>query len=159
MSKDEALLAKPMDRNVNEILRLVFRKAGPQATEDKLVEKLSVYAAHKPLQYVLSWNFGDPKVFVTMLHPGVPKYTPRAKDSEETTLWQHLDAFPYWLMLPHTKNMSQDRREAMFVEVLESISEDEAELLIAAKDGKLGSIYRGLTASVVKRVWPNLKVV
>ena len=42
----------------------------------------------------------------------------------------------------------------MFVNVLERLSPDEAEILLAIKDQKLS--YKGLTYKLVKDTWPDL---
>jgi hypothetical protein len=46
--------------------------------------------------------------------------------------------------------ITQNKREALFVQMLEGLHEDEAKLLVAAKDKKLHQVYKGLSANVVK---------
>ena len=46
--------------------------------------------------------------------------------------------------------LTQNKREMMFVQLLEGLHEDEANLLVAAKDKKLHQVYKGLSANVVK---------
>ena len=46
--------------------------------------------------------------------------------------------------------LTQNKREMMFVQLLEGLHPDEADLLVAAKDKALHRKYKGLSANVVK---------
>ena len=52
--------------------------------------------------------------------------------------------------------MSPVRREKMFIDCLESLHPDEAQLLLNMKDQKLGGKYTGITPKLVSEVWPTL---
>ena len=49
--------------------------------------------------------------------------------------------------------LSQNKREAMFVQLLEGLHPNEAEILVAAKDKSLHKMYKGLSANVVKEAF------
>ena len=49
--------------------------------------------------------------------------------------------------------LSQNKREMMFVQLLEGLHADEAELVIAAKDKRLHRKYKGLSDNVVKEAF------
>ena len=49
--------------------------------------------------------------------------------------------------------MHQNKREMMFVQMLEGLHADEAELLVAAKDKRLHRKYKGLSDNVVKEAF------
>jgi hypothetical protein len=49
--------------------------------------------------------------------------------------------------------LNQNKREMMFVQMLEGLHKDEAELLIAAKDKSLHRKYKGLSDNVVKEAF------
>lgn len=51
-------------------------------------------------------------------------------------------------------NLNQIKREAIFLDILENIDEDEARLLLAIKDRK--NPYKGLTSDIVLAVYPGL---
>jgi hypothetical protein len=51
-------------------------------------------------------------------------------------------------------SLTKVKREYLFIQLLESIDKQDAELLVAVKDKKLP--YKGLTASVVKKAFPGL---
>ena len=49
--------------------------------------------------------------------------------------------------------LSQNKREAMFVQMLEGLHPQEADILVAAKDKQLHQKYKGLSANVVKEAF------
>ena len=49
--------------------------------------------------------------------------------------------------------MAQNKREMMFVQMLEALQSDEAELLVAAKNKTLHRKYKGLSDNVVKEAF------
>ena len=49
--------------------------------------------------------------------------------------------------------LARNKREMMFVQMLEGLHKDEAELLIAAKDKNLHRKYKGLSDNVVKEAF------
>jgi hypothetical protein len=49
--------------------------------------------------------------------------------------------------------LTQNKRELMFVQMLEGLHKDEALLLVAAKDKKLHRKYKGLSDNVVKEAF------
>ena len=52
--------------------------------------------------------------------------------------------------------MTQVRREKIFMDVLESLHVDEAELVLAMKDKKLTGRYKGITEKLVRDAFPDL---
>ena len=56
-------------------------------------------------------------------------------------------------MVGGNPGLSKTRKETMFIQVLENLSEEEATLLINIKDKKLNKIYKGLTANLVKEAF------
>ena len=50
-------------------------------------------------------------------------------------------------------NLNTMKREMMFVQLLEGLSEGEAQLLCLAKDQKLNRKYKGLTANLIKEAF------
>ena len=54
------------------------------------------------------------------------------------------------MLLIQKKNLKSIRKETLFIQILEGLHKDEAELMCNIKDKKLHNVYKGLTASVVK---------
>lgn len=53
-------------------------------------------------------------------------------------------------------NIPAVKKEKIFVQILESVTEDDAKIIIAAKDKKLTELYPDITADLVKKVAPEL---
>ena len=49
--------------------------------------------------------------------------------------------------------LTTNKRESMFVQMLEGLNQNEATLLVAAKDKKLHQLYKGLSKNVVMEVF------
>jgi len=49
--------------------------------------------------------------------------------------------------------LNQNKREMMFVQILEGLHKDEADMIVAAKDKSLHKMYKGLSAAVVKEAF------
>ena len=106
-----------------------------------------------PLRDILRINFDDD--IVSMLPPGAPPYK---KDNmpdgmNYSTLQQQYRKFKYFFKGQYTY-MNPVKRENMFLELLESIHPDDAQVFIDAKDKSLK--YKGLTKKLVMDSFPNL---
>jgi len=64
--------------------------------------------------------------------------------------------FKYFFKGPVANEMKQIKRESLFLNLLETLHVEEAELLIAAKDKSMK--YKGITKKLVKDAFPNLIV-
>ena len=49
--------------------------------------------------------------------------------------------------------LNQMKRDNMFIQILEGLSAEEAQLLIDAKDNVLNKKYKGLTANLIKEAF------
>ena len=49
------------------------------------------------------------------------------------------------------------KRETMFVQLLEGLSAEEAELLVLVKDGRLNEKYKRITKAVVSEAFPSIE--
>jgi len=86
-----------------------------------------------------------------LIPPGAPPYNEN-QTSADTSLMYEAKKLEYYTN--SRKNIPMIKREAMFVTLLERLSPDEAEILLAIKDQKLS--YKGLTYKLVKDTWPDL---
>jgi len=91
--------------------------------------------------------------FTLALPSGKPPYKPM----ETPGNWGHnripgeMRKFQY--LIP-TSNVPQIKREAIFIEMLETVSPDEAELLLMVKEKKL--TYKGITRKLVEDALPQI---
>ena len=95
----------------------------------------------------------DPKI-EWLLPEGPVPYTPNdaPEGTEHTDLaWEARKLYNF--VKGGNGSLSQNKREAMFVQMLEGLHPSEAELLVAAKDKSLHRAYKGLSANVVKEAF------
>ena len=95
---------------------------------------------------------------VSVLPLGAPSYKQddAPKGYEYTILNKAYTQFKYFFKGPVSSGMKPLKREGLFLNLLESLNPEEAELLIAAKDKKLKS--KGITKRLVNDTFPGLLV-
>ena len=95
----------------------------------------------------------DPKIVWELPEGDVP-YTPNdaPEGTEHTSLQQEARKL-YHFIRGGNPGMTHNKREMMFVQMLEALQQDEAELLVAAKDKSLHRKYKGLSDNVVKEAF------
>ena len=143
-------MAKPLISEVLQGLTEVKGKELHKARVAYLKSKDSV-----PLRDVLRINFDE--AVVSLLPKGEPPYT---KDDapagyEHLSLYKGYRKFKYFFKGIYS-GMDQGKREKMFIDLLESLNGNEAEMLVLAKDGNLYDAYKGLTLKVVQDAFPGL---
>ena len=95
---------------------------------------------------------------VSALPEGAPNYRQddAPKDYQYTILNKAYTQFKYFFKGPIANDMKPLKRESLFLNLLETLHVEEAELLIAAKDKKLKC--KGITKKLVRDAFPNLIV-
>ena len=93
---------------------------------------------------------------VSLLPLGAPPYQKddAPKGYEYTHLNKAYTQFKYFFKGPIANGMKPLKREALFLNLLETLHPEEAELLIAAKDKNMK--LKGITPSLVTDAFPNL---
>jgi len=105
-----------------------------------------------PLRQVLKGAF-DPKIEWD-LPPGNPPYqvNDAPAGTEHTTLYT--EAKKLWHFVKGAdEQLSKTKKEMMFIQMLEGLHKDDAELMIAVKEKELNKRYKGLTDAVVKEAF------
>lgn len=87
------------------------------------------------------------------LPEGEPPYTPCEYPHQETMLYNEIRRL-YLFLEGGNPNLSQLRREVLFLEILQEIDPEDAKLLLSIKDKKLP--YDGLDAKIVLKAFPDL---
>ena len=95
----------------------------------------------------------DPKIVWELPEGDVPYRMNEAPEGTEHTLLQQEVRRLYHFIKGGNPALNQNKREMMFVQMLEGLHKDEAELLIAAKDKILHRKYKGLSDNVVKEAF------
>ena len=131
----------------SEILDLVHKAK----TKDKKLEILRKYNSDA-LRMVIKSSF-DPNIVWVMPKGNVP-YTPNdaPAGTEHTRL--ATEAKKLYRFIRGGDNITpQFKKEQMFVQLLEGLHKDEAELICYAKDKQLHKIVKGLSAPVVRQAF------
>ena len=107
------------------------------------------------LRQLLIINFDDS--VVSMLPEGDVPYTPNdAPAGTDHTRLEHESKGLYRFFKGGAKLPSL-RRESMFVQLLEGLCAEEAELLCLVKDGSLSKKYKRITKAVVSEAFPSIQ--
>ena len=133
------------------LIHEVLKKVHNAKTKDKKVEILREHNSDA-LRIVIKGSF-DPNIEWIVPEGDVPYNKNEAPDgTEHTQLFQ--ESKKLWRFIKGADSKTpQWKKEQMFVQMLEGLSQGEAEVVVAAKDKKLHQVYKGLSAAVVKEAF------
>lgn len=117
---------------------------------DKKSDQINYLQVRKSPALVTVCKYANPDV-QWLLPEGEPPYE-KSKFDEPNMFYQ--EARRLYIFVEGGPNLTQKRREQLFVEMLEVIDAPDAELLCNIKDGKLPGT---LTFATLKRAFPELK--
>ena len=105
---------------------------------------------------ILRINFDD--TIVSVLPKGAPSFKrdDAPKGYEYTILNKAYTQFKYFFKGPIANKMKPLKREGLFLNLLDSLKPEEADVLVAAKDKSMK--YKGITKALVKETFPGLIV-
>jgi len=134
---------------MNEILQKVSN-AKTKAQKIKLLQEMNSPA----LRAILIANFDES--VISMLPPGdVPyKENDAPEETEHTKLIQEYRKL--YLFFKGGANISQTRRETLFIQMLEGLHKGEAEVLCLVKDRKIGKRWK-ITRQCVEEAYPSIQ--
>ena len=104
------------------------------------------------LRMVIKSSF-DPKVKWALPDGEVPYIQNDAPEGTEHNVLSYEHRKLYHFIEGGNPKLSQNKRETMFVQMLEGLHPDEADVLVAAKDKILHQKYKGLSANVVREAF------
>jgi hypothetical protein len=116
--------------------------------------KLKVLRDHDsiPLRQVLKAAF-DPKIEWAVPQGDVPYTVNEAPlGTDHTILGQEAKRL-YLFVKGGDNTIKQSQRELLFIQMLEGLSADEAEFLVAVVNNKINNKYKGFTANLVKEAF------
>ena len=136
---------------ISEVLRKVSN-AKTKAEKVKLLRENNSQA----LRSLLIWNFDES--VISMVPEGDVPYTPNDAPvgTDHTRLEQEARGL-YRFVKGGQDSLKSLKRESMFVQLLEGLSAEEAELLCLIKDGNLNSKYKRITKAVVQEAFPQIE--
>ena len=140
----------PPNPFMSEILDL----ASKQRSIAKKVEILQEYTTDA-LKAILIWNFDE--TAISMVPEGDVPYEKNDVPigTDHTSLrkeWKNL----YHFIKGGNDTLSPIRRETMFIQMLEGLHPDEADILVLVKDGRLGEKYKN-TKDVVGKAYTDIQ--
>lgn len=141
------------DMQVHEILTEVSK----QRTDDLKVELLRVkYSDHVPLQRILKMNFCD--TIIPILPDGTPPFNREKIDGpSRASLWAYAKNFAYFVRSAQSAKLKPLQVEKIFIEMLEAVDPEEADMICMAKDKKLTDKW-DMSVDVVKAAFPQLNI-
>lgn len=133
----------------SEILELVSKTR----TRAKKIELLKLHR-NEALVSLLIWNFDD--TVLSMLPEGTVPYKPNEapKGTEHTSLRSEQRTF-YNFVKGGNDKLSKTRRELIFIQILEGLHPEEADLLILTKDKALINRY-SINRGHVEEAYPDI---
>jgi hypothetical protein len=106
---------------------------------------------HFAIKTILQGAF-DPRI-TWLLPEGDPPYKPSDLVDQENVLIHDVRKLVHFIE-GGNPNLKQNKRESMFVEMLETIAPADAKLLCAIKEKKLP--WKGITPEIVREAYPGL---
>jgi hypothetical protein len=120
-------------------------------------EKVKILQEHNTdtLRMLLIWNFDES--VQSMIPAGDVPYRPNeAPAGTEHTKLEHESRLFFHFVKGGNTNLTQLRREQMFIQMLEGLHKDEAEIMCLVKDKQLGKRYK-VTKNVVTEAFPQIQ--
>ena len=138
----------------NPLLSEVLAKVSKQRTKAKKIQVLKENESLH-LKSVLIWNFDDTVVSVLPEGP-VPYDKNEAPAGTEHTYLAHEHKVLYNFIKGGNDFLKPVKREQLFLQLLEGLHEDEAEVICLMKDKKLTDKYK-ITKTVVTEAFPDIE--
>ena len=133
----------------------VLRKVSNAKTKD---EKIKILRDNNSpaLRALLIWNFDDS--IKSAIPDGDVPYTPNdaPAGTDHSRLSHEYRGF-YRFCKGGDNRLSDMKRESMFIQLLEGLHKDEAELVCLVKDGNLNKGYKRITKAVVSGAFPQIE--
>jgi len=131
----------------------VLQKVSNAKTKAKKIELLQQYNTDA-LRMLLIWNF-DESVISELPAGEVPFQANEAPVGTEHTVLEKEARLLYNFVQGGNNGLQQSRRESMFIQMLEGLHKDEANVLCLVKDKQLGKKYK-ITKACVSEAFPQI---
>ena len=135
------------------LLHEVLQKVSNAKTKAEKIKLLQEYNT-PALRSILIANFDES--VISMLPEGEVPYTPNEapEDTEHTKLLHEYRKL--YLFFKGGATISQNRREMLFLQLLEGLHKGEAEVLCLMKDRQIGKRWK-ITKQCVEEAYPQIK--
>ena len=129
----------------------ILDKVSKLKTKQQKIDHLRKYNT-PALRQVIKSSF-DPKIKWALPYGEVPYIPNEAPMGTEHNNLSYESRKLYHFIEGGNSKLAQTKRETMFVQMLEGLHPDEADILVAAKDKILHQKYKGLSDKVVKEAF------
>ena len=133
------------------LLSEVLKKVHNAKTKEKKIGLLREYDC-EPLRMILKSSF-DPNIEWLIPEGSVPFKANESEEGTQHTMLRKEAKKLFRFVKGGDNTLPQFKRENMFIQMLEGLHINEAQLLIDAKDKKLHQVYKGLSKEVVKEAF------
>jgi len=140
-----------MSDNYTPLYSEVLDKLGKIKTKKDKVAHLKHYN-DSSLRMVIKSSF-DPKIKWALPEGEVPYRKNEAPEGTEHSNLSYEARKLFHYIEGGNPKLTQNKRESMFIQLLEALHPDEADILVAAKDKILHRKYKGLSENVVKEAF------
>ena len=137
------------------LLTEIIQQVSSAKTKKEKIALLQQYN-NNGLRSVLIINFDESLKF-SLPEGDVPFKRNEAPAGTEHTRLDHEYKGFYRFFKGGQDKLPALRRESMFVQLLEGLSAEEAELLVLVKDGRLNEKYKRITKAVVSEAFPQIE--
>ena len=132
----------------------VLEEVEKAPTREAKIKVLRSYD-HLVVRGLLRINFDENiKMSLPEGEPPFKKDTSVPAGYSETNLFTEFRRFYIWLN--NDVNVTQMRKEQLFIQLLEGIHWSEAELVCLAKDGKIQTKYKSIKEDLIREAYPEL---
>ncbi|BCV00345.1 MAG: hypothetical protein CM15mV34_1190 [Caudoviricetes sp.] len=141
--------------NPRLLISEILRKVSNAKTKKEKVDLLKKHNS-PALRQLMVINFDES--IISELPEGDVPYTPNDAPvgTDHTRLEQEYRGL-YRFFKGGDPRIKSLKRETLFVQLLEGLSSEEAELLVLCKDGRLNEKYKRITKAVVSEAFPQIE--
>lgn len=137
---------------MKEPISVLLERVSNLRTKQQKVDELRAYSS-TPLMIILQYAF-HPSVKWLLPEGKVPYKPTKNWDDQEGHLYHEARKLYLFIEGGYPGNISQAKREELFVQLLESVDPRDAAFLVVIKDKKFP--YDGLNAEIVREAFPGL---
>jgi len=134
-------------KSISEILHEI----GEQSSFQDRVKVMRSYRGNNPLRTILRYAY-DPRIKF-LLPEGTPPYKENDFPDQQGNLYYHFKKL-YLFIEGGNPNITDLKRESLFIGMLETVDKDDAKILIGMKDKEIP--VKNVTQKLTERAFPDL---
>jgi hypothetical protein len=132
----------------------VLRKVNNAKTKEEK-KKILLDNNTQVLRSLFIWNFDES--VISMLPEGDVPYTPNPAPEGTDHLLLENEGKKMFHFVKGGSNISQSKREQIFLGMIENLHPDEAELICLVKDKKLQKKYTRISKALIEETFPQIQ--